>query len=79
MNIDLLKSEVTNGYQDIYFRYKGRLCGIESTVDNSFPTFTMWFGDKWEDFSDIDALVNKNFFDGKALKDICEVLDITYS
>jgi hypothetical protein len=78
MKINYLKSEVAKDYQDIYFRYKGKRCGIESTVDGPIIIFTMWFGEKWKDFSDIDDLVNESFFDGKTLRDICDKLDITY-
>lgn len=69
---------LTEEYATAEFEYRGKKCGIEPEIKDSITTYTMWYGDKWEDYTNIEALMNDDFFDGESLNDILPELDIWY-
>ncbi len=79
MTIEQLKSAVIEDANDFYFEYNGKQCGVEQTVTNSIAIYDMWYGDKLKTYTDLDVLLNDSFFDGKAIHDIIDIVDIDFS
>ncbi|UPQ86073.1 hypothetical protein M0R79_01475 [Ignavigranum ruoffiae] len=77
-----LRNSIYNPLDTITFEYAGKSAGVDTLVTNYKRTYTVWFGDFYEDLDDIDIVMNKKFFDGKSLNDLCEdesiVFDGTY-
>lgn len=78
MTADRLKNIISDCCDDITFLFKGKKCGIFPTVENGKPTYGVWFGDKHQDFFDVDSLMTATFFDGKSLSDIAVQVDVQF-
>ena len=50
--------------------------GITAEVSDYIPVFYMWYGNISKDYSDVDELINDDFFDGKTLNEIVDDIDI---
>lgn len=78
MTSEKLKSIIIECCNDVSFDFNGKPCGVTSTVDDSRPTFQIWYGDKTKEFGNVEDLMNDDFFDGKSLNNLCEKLDIYF-
>lgn len=78
MTKEELKKEIESCLSDITFSYQGKRAGITSTVDNYIPTYQLWFGDSWKEYSDINDVMNDPFFGNKSLGDIAEETDFQF-
>lgn len=56
----------------VIFDYNGYSCGVDPIALDSFD---MWYGDNEITVNSVEEVMNKNFFDGKSLKDIWD--DVT--
>lgn len=77
MNADELRNELVHEWNDVEFIYNGKQAGVTSEVHNYTPTFSMWYGNKEKEFSDIDEVMSDKFFDGKSLAEIAEIVEYT--
>lgn len=69
-----LRNQILDLSCDILFQFNGKhACINPCTREN----ITVGFGDKVQIFTDIDDLMNDLFFDGRALTDIAEGLEIS--
>ena len=59
------------------FIYNGKQSGVTSEVRDYIPTFTMWYGEKEREYSEIDEVMGDKFFDGKSLEEIAEIVEYT--
>lgn len=77
MSADEIRHELVYEWNDIEFIYNGKRSGVTSEVRDYIPTFTMWYGDKEKEYSDIDEVMSDKFFDGKSLAEIAEIVKYT--
>lgn len=78
MTITQLKNELSDGVQDVLFDYNDARGGISCTVDDGKVTYTLYYGDYCEDYSDLDEAVKKPIFNGKSLSTFCPELDLEF-
>ena len=79
MKIEDLKDIIIQCVNDVLFSYNGKSCGITSEVHDYVPTFQMWYGDKTDEFSDINELINDKFFDGKSLSNLFHEIEFLFA
>ena len=65
-----LKEIIAQCMDEVYFYYGGVACGVCSEVDDFKPVFTLWCGQKTQDFHDVDDVMAVKFFNGKSLNDL---------
>lgn len=75
MTLEEFVRNLTEEYATAEFEYNGKKCGIEPETQNSNTTYTMWYGDAWKDYDNIDDLLSNLFFDGESLQDIFPSID----
>ena len=75
MTLEEFVRNLTEEYATAEFEYNGKKCGIEPETQNSNTTYTMWYGDAWKDYDNIDDLFSDLFFDGESLQDIFPSID----
>mgnify|MGYP007033311266 FL=1 len=75
MTLEEFVRNLTEEYATAEFEYNGKKCGIEPETQNSNTTYTMWYGDAWKDYDNIDDLLSDLFFDGESLQDIFPSID----
>ena len=63
---------------DVLFFYNEQPCGITSEATNSIPVFELWYGNKLEEFTTADALLNAPFFDNKSLLDLYDSIKFRF-
>lgn len=75
-------NEFTYGLTDQYwtaqFNYNGKCCGVEPKTLNAITTYCMWYGDTCKAFASVDKLLSASFFDGRSLKDILPMVEISF-
>ena len=71
-----LRQFVANCCNDIIFKYNNMPSGITAEVSDYIPVCHMWYGNISKDYSDVDELINDDFFDGKTLNEIVDDIDI---
>ena len=74
--INEIRETLLQCFNDLYFNYNGKKCGVSPKVYNSTLSYQVWYGDSIKTFSNITDVLNNPFYDGKSLKDI--VGDIDY-
>ena len=52
--------------------------GVEPQTQDSETTYTMWYGEVWKDYDNIDDLLSDGFFDGESLQDIFPSIDVWF-
>ena len=57
---------------------RGQQCGVEPQTQDSETTYTMWYGEVWKDYDNIDDLLSDGFFDGESLQDIFPSIDVWF-
>lgn len=72
MTVAYVKDAVVENFNEAYFDYNGKHCGIEPQADGFSRTYDMWYGDKVKTYSDFDELATAPFFDGKTLADLLD-------
>lgn len=72
MNAQKLKDRINQLCTHVTFDYNGKSCGVDPL---STSEFDMWYGDESITLDSIDEVMNKPFFDGKALKDIVDKVE----
>lgn len=77
MSADELRRELIYEWNDVEFIYNGKRSGVTSEVYDSIPTFSVWYGEKEKEYSDIDEVMSDKFFDGKSLAEIAEIVEYT--
>ena len=77
MSPDELRDEISGQLNDVSFIYNGKQSGVTSEVRDYIPTFTMWYGEKEREYSEIDEVMGDKFFDGKSLEEIAEIVEYT--
>ena len=77
MSADEIRHELVYEWNDVEFIYNGKRSGVTSEVHDYIPTFTMWYGNKEKEYSDIDEVMSDKFFDGKSLAEIAEIAEYT--
>lgn len=77
MSPDELRDEISGQWNDVSFIYNGKQSGVTSEVRDYIPTFTMWYGEKEREYSEIDEVMGDKFFDGKSLEEIAEIVEYT--
>lgn len=65
-------------YGTAEFEYNGQQCGVEPQTQDSETTYTMWYGEVWKDYDNIDDLLSDGFFDGESLQDIFPSIDVWF-
>lgn len=78
MTLEEFVRNLTEEYGTAEFEYNGKRCGVEPESPDSSTPYTMWYGDAWEDYDDIDELLSDGFFDGKSLRDIFSSIDVWF-
>lgn len=76
---DKIKKIISDCCDDVFFTYNGKKSGITSTVENSIPTFQVWYGEKTKEYKDIDSVMSDNFFDGKSLDELSETVNFSFA
>ena len=64
---------------DFAFSVDGKACGIMPEVINYQKTYHAWCGTATKDFSTSSDVMTAPFFNGKALNDLCDSLNIQIS
>lgn len=72
MTVDYVKDAVVENFNEVYFDYNNKQCGIEPQADGFSCTYDMWYGDKLKTYSNFDELVVDPFFDGKSITDLLD-------
>lgn len=70
MTLEEFVRNLTEEYGTAEFEYNGQQCGVEPQTQDSETTYTMWYGEVWKDYDNIDDLLSDGFFDGESLQDI---------
>lgn len=76
MTADELKKILSGCMDEIYFSYNGKAGGACAEVNNCRPTFMLWYGDNTKEFDSIDDVMVNEFFDGKSLSDLVNIVEI---
>lgn len=69
---------LTEEYWTAEFIYNGKKCGVEPETVNSVTVYTMWYGEKWKDYNNMDELMSDKFFDGLSLIEILPLVDVSF-
>ena len=75
MTQEELRQVICNCWNDIVFSYNAKNSGITSEVQNSTPTFQVWYGDDYKYYSDVDELMSDKFYSGKSINDLIGVVE----
>lgn len=75
MTFEEFARTLTEEYGTAEFEYNEKKCGVEPETHDSETTYTMWYGDTWKDYNNIDDLLSDKFFDGESLRDIFPSID----
>lgn len=78
MTLEEFVRNLTEEYGTAEFEYNGKKCGVEPETQNSNTTYTMWYGDAWKDYDNIDDLLSDLFFDGESLQDIFQSIEVYF-
>lgn len=70
MDVQKLRDIINSCVNDIVFDYNNKHCGITVLVDNSKPSFDMWYGDEIISTNDIEEIMNKKMFDNESISDL---------
>ena len=76
MNNTQLNSVLADCCNDITFSFNGKPCGVFPVVENSKPTYSLCYGDKDKDFTDLNTMMKDPFFDGMSLEEIVDKVEI---
>ena len=78
MTLEEFVRNLTEEYGTAEFEYNGQQCGVAPQTQDSEPTYTMWYGEVWKDYDNIDDLLSDGFFDGESLQDIFPSIDVWF-
>lgn len=79
MKMDELRQVMKECCTDITFEYNGTNCGIFPEVEGGKPIYHLWFGEnEHKDIRSLESLLSDRLFDGQALNEICEKVEIQY-
>lgn len=78
MTLEEFVRNLTEEYATAEFEYNEKKCGVEPETQNSNTTYTMWYGDAWKDYDNIDDLLSDLFFDGESLQDIFQSIEVYF-
>ena len=67
MTLEEFVRNLTEEYGTAEFEYNGQQCGVEPQTQDSETTYTMWYGEVWKDYDNIDDLLSDGFFDGRCV------------
>ena len=78
MTLEEFVRNLTEEYGTAEFEYNGKQCGVEPQTQDSEITYTMWYGEAWKDYDNIDDLLSDEFFDGESLQDIFPSIEVWF-
>ena len=78
MTLEEFVRNLTEEYGTAELEYTGQQCGVEPQTQDSETTYTMWYGEVWKDYDNIDDLLSDGFFDGESLQDIFPSIDVWF-
>lgn len=78
MTLEEFVRNLTEEYATAEFEYNSKQCGVEPQTQDSETTYTMWYGEAWKDYDNIDDLLSDGFFDGESLQDIFPSIDVWF-
>ena len=78
MTLEEFVAILSDEYATAEFEYNGQQCGVEPQTQDSETTYTMWYGEVWKDYDNIDDLLSDDFFDGRPLRDIFDSVDVHF-
>ena len=78
MTLEEFVRNLTEEYGTAEFEYNGQQGGVEPQTQDSETTYTMWYGEVWKDYDNIDDLLSDGFFDGESLQDIFPSIDVWF-
>jgi hypothetical protein len=73
MTADKIKNRINELASHFLFEYKGKECGVDPINHSNFD---IWCGDNYMNAHSIDEVMETPFFEGKALNEICNEIDI---
>ncbi len=73
MTADKIKNRINELASHFLFKYQGKECGVDPF---SRSDFDMWCGEDYMKATSIDEVMEVPFFEGKALQDIANEIDI---
>lgn len=77
MNKNELKQVIADCCNDITFFYNGKKSGVTSEVENYVPTFQAWHGNSVKSYADVEEVMKDQFYGGKSLSDLADVVKIS--
>lgn len=79
MNKSELRQIILDCCNDVVFTFNNKESGITSDVKNYVPTFHAWHGKETKSYSDVDVLMNDEFFSGKSITDLIGKVKFTFA
>lgn len=76
MKLNDLRNLLLTGYNDIDFVVNSKQSGVFSNVHNSKLSFQAWCGDRTKEYDNVDSLMIDEFFDGKSLLYLSNLVEI---
>ena len=76
MKLNDLRNLLLAGYNDIDFVVNSKQSGVFSNVHNSKLSFQAWCGDQIKEYDNVDSLMIDEFFDGKSLLYLSNLVEI---
>ena len=69
-----LREIIEDCCNDVVFRLMDIECGVTSEVYDSKPIFQSWCGERIKEYDNIDELLNDEFFEGKSLVQLVNIV-----
>lgn len=69
---------MSDGFFDAFFDYRNVEGGINCEVDDSVPTYYLYYGKVTKKHSNLNDAINDPIFNGHSIKDLFDQLDIEY-
>lgn len=74
-----LKRIISECCNAVTFTYQGKPCGIEAEVYDSVPIYHTWYGDETSEYANVDDVMKDQFFGGKSLAELIEIVELNFS
>ena len=78
MSKDEMTSVISDCCNDVIFVYNSKKSGITSEVKDHVPTFQAWHGSEVKEYNNVDDVINDNFFSGKSIIEIMDVVTFSF-
>lgn len=78
MTINDIKYAMLNDGNMVCFSYNDRQCGLD--IEGGIPSFRFqaWCGSDSKYYGDFDELVSDEFFDGRSLKSLLNIVEFSF-